>query len=142
LIIEAEVGVAVTHQIREKKTLIAINGSILRSLYGNMKGTFDMSRKTGKRKRLDTTAVLIIILAFVGGSLIFYSIGIASNFFAQPTFKAFFFFSSETAHNIIAYLAAVIGSLTLLSCIIMARLHQDLCIAAIPNAADPSQRAL
>lgn len=141
LIIEAEVGVVVTHQIREKKTLIAINGAILPYLLGRMKDILGMFRKTGKRKQLDTNAVVIIVLAFIGASLIFYAIGIASNFFAQPTFKAFFFFSSETAHNIIAYLAVVIGSLTILSCIIMARLHQDLYLAAVPNVADPSQRA-
>jgi hypothetical protein len=135
LIIEAEVGVLVTHQIREKRTLIAINGAILPPLYDRMKGVFGTFGKTKKREQSDITTVVITILALIGGSLICYAIGIASNFFALPAFKAFFFFSSETAHNIIAYLAALAGSLALLSCVIMARLHQDLCIVATPKDA-------
>jgi hypothetical protein len=140
LIIEAEAGLVVTHQIREKKTLIAIGGAILPSLYGRIRGVFGMFRKTEKRDQLGTIAFRILILAFIGGSLIFYAIGIASNFFALPIFKAFFFFSSETAHNTIAYLAALTGSLALLTCLVMARLHQDLCIGPTPKDADIEPR--
>jgi len=52
----------------------------------------------------NTQKVLIAILV-VAGILMFYGIGIATNFFAQPMFSMFFILSNETAHNIVAYLA-------------------------------------
>ncbi len=54
---------------------------------------------------MSSTQKLLIAILVVAGILMFYGIGIATNFFAQPMFSMFFIISNETAHNIVAYLA-------------------------------------
>jgi hypothetical protein len=60
------------------------------------------------QKRLEKksrTQKLFIIMMIVAGCLLFYAIGIATNFFGQPMFSMFFIISNETAHNVVVYLA-------------------------------------
>jgi len=58
-----------------------------------------------KIKEMSSTRKLLIAILVIAGILMFYGIGIATNFFAQPMFSMFFVISSETAHNVVAYLA-------------------------------------
>ncbi len=60
-------------------------------------------RELSKKQKL--YAAIII----VGCMLIFYGLGIATNFFAQPMFSMFFIISDSTAHNVVTYVALVIG---------------------------------
>jgi hypothetical protein len=48
---------------------------------------------------------IFITMTIVAGCLLFYGIGIATNFFAQPMFSMFFIISEETAHNLVVYIA-------------------------------------
>jgi hypothetical protein len=48
---------------------------------------------------------IFIAMIIIAGIFLFYGIGIATNFFAQPIFSAFFIISNETAHNLVAYIA-------------------------------------
>jgi len=58
-----------------------------------------------KLRELSKTQLVMIIVA-VG--LLFYAVGIATNFFGSPVFSMFFIISNETAHNV-AYLAVAIA---------------------------------
>ena len=58
-----------------------------------------------KIKEMSSTQKLLFVILVVAGILMFYGIGIATNFFAQPMFSMFFIISNETAHNIVAYIA-------------------------------------
>jgi len=51
------------------------------------------------------TQKLFITIIIVIGCLLFYAIGIATNFFGQPIFSMFFIISNETAHNFVVYIA-------------------------------------
>lgn len=55
-----------------------------------------------------------LIAFLVGVVSMVYAVGIASDLFALPMFSAFFFVSYETAHKI-AYAAATVGGLLLLT---------------------------
>ena len=71
-------------------------------------------KKLGKKSR---TQKLFVTMMIVAGVLLFYAIGIVTNFFAQPMFSMFFIFSEETAHTIVVYAAVgaaiAIGALAL-----------------------------
>ena len=54
---------------------------------------------------ISTTQKLFVIMLVVAGGLVFYAVGIATNFFAQPIFSMFFVISYSTAHNIVVYIA-------------------------------------
>ena len=60
-------------------------------------------------KEFSKTQKLQIATIIVAGSLIFYAIGIATNFFASPIFSMFFIISNQTAHDIVTYLAVAIA---------------------------------
>lgn len=73
-----------------------------------------IQKKLEKKSR---TQKLFIPMMIVAGCLLFYAIGIATNFFGQPIFSMFFIISNETAHNLVVYIAFgaafVLGTLAL-----------------------------
>jgi hypothetical protein len=70
-----------------------------------------------KLEKITRTQKLFITMMIVAGCLLFYAIGIVTNFFGQPIFSMFFIISEETAHNLVVYVAVgaaiAIGSLAL-----------------------------
>jgi hypothetical protein len=73
-----------------------------------------IKKKLEKKSRTQKVSITMMIFA---GVLLFYAIGIATNFFGQPMFSMFFIISEETAHNLVVYIAIgaaiSIGALTL-----------------------------
>jgi hypothetical protein len=61
-----------------------------------------IQKKLEKKSR---SQKLFITMMIVAGCLLFYAIGIATNFFGQPIFSMFFIISEETAHNLVVYIA-------------------------------------
>jgi hypothetical protein len=60
-------------------------------------------------KQLSKTQKLRLALAIVASGLVFYAVGIATDFFANPIFAPFFIISYQTAHEIVTYLAITIA---------------------------------
>jgi uncharacterized protein YbaR (Trm112 family) len=58
-------------------------------------------REISKTQKLQVATIIIV------GILIFYAIGIATDFFANPIFSMFFIISYDTAHNIVTPVAIV-----------------------------------
>jgi len=60
-------------------------------------------------KNLPKEQKLLLIMMVVACGLVFYAIGITTNFFGLPIFSIFFIISYNTAHDIVTYLALVIA---------------------------------
>lgn len=58
-------------------------------------------REISKTRKLQVAIIIIVSI------LIFYAVGIVTNFFANPVFSMFFIISNETAHDIAIYVALV-----------------------------------
>jgi hypothetical protein len=62
-----------------------------------------------KLRQLSTVQKLYVAMIVIACCLVFYAVGIATNFFASPVFSMFFIISYDTAHNIVSYVALAIG---------------------------------
>ena len=60
-------------------------------------------RELSKKQKLHAAIIIVACM------LIFYGLGIATNFFAQPMFSMFWIISDSTAHNVVIYVALVMG---------------------------------
>jgi hypothetical protein len=67
--------------------------------------TIEKSKTSSKNMRQKRTLLASLIVA---AGLIFYALGIATNFFALPVFSSFFILSNYAAHQV-SYIAAVAG---------------------------------
>ena len=54
---------------------------------------------------MSTIQKLFVTMLLVSGGLVFYAVGIVTNFFGQPMFSMFFVISNSTAHNLVDYIA-------------------------------------
>jgi uncharacterized CHY-type Zn-finger protein len=67
-------------------------------------------------RELSRIQKLYFALALIVCGLVFYAVGIATDFFASPIFSPFFIISNQTAHNVATYVAISIAvALTILS---------------------------
>ena len=73
----------------------------------NLKAVSTLAISSIKKKleRIPRTQKIFIIMTIIAGCFLFYGVGIATNFFAQPIFSMFFIISAETAHNLVVYIA-------------------------------------
>ena len=60
-------------------------------------------RELSKKQKLYAAAIVVACC------LIFYGLGIATNFFGQSMFSMFWIISDSTAHNIVTYVAVAVG---------------------------------
>ncbi len=56
---------------------------------------------------IDNIKKIQIATLTIASALLFYAVGIATNFFANPMFSMFFIISAETAHTIVIGIAVV-----------------------------------
>jgi len=56
---------------------------------------------------VDNVKKIQIATLTIASALIFYAVGIVTNFFANPMFSMFFIISAETAHTIVTGIAVV-----------------------------------
>ena len=56
---------------------------------------------------IDNIKKIQIATLTIASALLFYAVGIATNFFANPVFSMFFIISAETAHTIVTGIAVV-----------------------------------
>jgi hypothetical protein len=62
-----------------------------------------------KLRKLSALQKLYFAMIVIACCLMFYAVGIMTNFFASPIFSMFFIISYETAHNIVSYVALAIA---------------------------------
>jgi hypothetical protein len=62
-----------------------------------------------KLRKLSALQKLYVAMIVIACCLVFYAVGIMTNFFASPIFSMFFIISYETAHNIVSYVALTIA---------------------------------
>lgn len=72
-----------------------------------LKKLFKGSIELFKELYLKHKLVLLVVAVIAG--LIFYAVGIATNFFASPIFSPFFIISYETAHSVAVYAALFVA---------------------------------
>ena len=62
-----------------------------------------------KLRELSTRQKLYLAMILISCCLVFYAVGIITNFFASPVFSMFFVISYDTAHNIVSYVAIAVA---------------------------------
>ena len=62
-----------------------------------------------KLRELSTMQKLYVAMILISCCLVFYAVGIITNFFASPVFSMFFVISYDTAHNIVSYVAIALA---------------------------------
>lgn len=72
--------------------------SVLRQMFGRV-----------KLRQLSTVQKLYAAMIVIACCLVFYAVGIVTNFFASPVFSMFFIISYDTAHDVVSYVALAIG---------------------------------
>ena len=63
-----------------------------------------------KLRELSTLQKLYAAMIAITCCLVFYAVGIITDFFASPMFSMFFIISYDTAHNIVSYIALAIAA--------------------------------
>ena len=79
------------------------------------------SHKSGRRlfKELSRTRKLSLAMILVVCGLVFYGVGIATNFFGSPAFSMFFIISYQTAQNLAYWVLTVAVVLSILAALSM-----------------------
>ena len=75
---------------------------LLLGMFNQMLGRLQFGELTKMQK-------LYVALLLISCCLVFYAVGIITNFFASPVFSMFFFISYDTAHNIVSYVAIAVA---------------------------------
>ncbi len=96
-----------------------------------------------KFMNMSTKQKIFISLIVVACIMIFYAVGIITNFFGQPMFSMFFIVSNETAHTLVVYLAiGVAVAISILALIIHFRKPKTLAAEAAIKPTDPLMQIL